>query len=82
MNGSRLAWNTAFPLVASVLLIEGLTRQTAPLSAGLVILGAMGFLMFPALSFCGVVVRDTGRAGIGTRIKHCGGALASTTRRT
>jgi hypothetical protein len=54
MNGRRLTWDVALLLSAGASLFAGLTRlDTAPLSAVLIILGAMSLLMFPAASLCG-----------------------------
>ena len=83
MNGARPAWNAVLLFLAGVSLFAGLVRlDMAQHLSVFIILGAMGFLMFPAASLRGAAAQDTGRAGIGNRIKHCGGALASTTRRT
>jgi hypothetical protein len=61
MNGTRLAWDFAFLLLAGTGLSAGLTRlATAPLSAVLIILGAMGLLMFPAASLCGAAAQQPG----------------------
>ena len=57
MNGTGLAWDVALLLLTGTSLFAGLTRlATAPLSAVLIILGAMGLLMFPAANLCGTAV--------------------------
>jgi hypothetical protein len=57
MNGTRLAWDVALLLLTGTSLFAGLTRlATAPLSAVLILLGAMALLMFPAASLCGTAV--------------------------
>lgn len=64
MNGARLAWNVALLLLAGTSLFAGLTwLDTTPFSAVLIILGAMGFLMFPAADLCGAMVRPTNPPG-------------------
>jgi fucose permease len=59
MSARRLAWDVALLLLAGTGLCAGLTRlATAPLLAVLIILGAMGMLMFPTASACGIKIRS------------------------
>jgi hypothetical protein len=64
MNSAQLAWNVALLLFAFASLFAGLTRLVIePLSAVLIILGAMGFLVFPAAGLSGYAVRSTALHG-------------------
>ncbi|MBI3475862.1 MAG: hypothetical protein HY010_09025 [Acidobacteria bacterium] len=58
MNSMRVAWSVALALAAGASLFAGLTElDTGPLSAVLIILGAMGILMFAAGGLPGAPVR-------------------------
>jgi hypothetical protein len=61
VKATPLSWDVALLLLAGTGLSAGLTRlATAPLSAVLIILAAMGLLMFPAASLSGAAMRPTG----------------------
>jgi hypothetical protein len=82
MNGARLTWDAALLLFASASLFAGLTRlDTAPPSAALIILGAIGFLMFAAASLCGATVRPASLQGKWQSNYTLRRHFASTTRR-
>ena len=59
MNGMRMAWSIALALAAGASLFAGLTElDKGPLSAVLIILGAIGILMFAAGGLPGTTARD------------------------
>jgi hypothetical protein len=71
MNGAELALDVAMLLLGGTGVFEGLLRlASSPLEGVLIILGAMGLLMFPVASLCGSKIRSgrTNEAGQGSRL--------------
>ncbi|HUM04434.1 MAG TPA: hypothetical protein VLT90_03175 [Terriglobales bacterium] len=62
MNGAQAALDVALVLLGGTGLVEGLSRlSTSPLSAVLIILSAMLFLLFPIAGLCGSEIRSDGK---------------------